>query len=87
MKLEENDHTVSRTGILRLGGRGPIDEFSLGIDGKWHRVARPAAPDQDDALDLGSALLPILVKSYGKQLAGALVGLLLVAWVVRRLRR
>ena len=39
-----NDHTVSRTGIFRLGGRGPIDEFSLGIDGKWHRVARPAAP-------------------------------------------
>ncbi len=45
---------------------------------------RQPAPAQDDALDLGAAVLPILLKSYWKQ--GA-VGLLVLAIVVRLLRR
>ncbi len=50
-------------------------------------AAGRAAPG-DDALDLGSAVLPVLVRSYGPQLlgAGALIALL-VLLVRRRLRR
>ncbi|HSV40478.1 MAG TPA: SRPBCC family protein [Nocardioidaceae bacterium] len=40
--------------------------------------------DQDDALDVGAALLPVLIKSYGKQ---ALAVVLLVAVLLRWLRR
>lgn len=46
---------------------------------------RPQVAD-DDALDLGSALLPVLLKNYGKPLATLVVGVLLLAWIVRRLR-
>lgn len=42
---------------------------------------------EDDALDLGSAVLPVLLKSYGKQVALGVVGLLVVRWLVRRVRR
>ena len=46
----------------------------------------PPAPD-DDTLDLGSALLPILVKSHGKQIAAALLALVGLVVLLRRLRR
>ena len=48
---------------------------------------RPPAPSpepQSDALDLGATLVPILLRTYGKQLAGALVALLLLRWLLRR---
>ncbi|KRF14519.1 SRPBCC family protein [Nocardioides sp. Soil796] len=38
----------------------------------------------DDALDLGATVLPILLKTYGKQLAAALGVLALVVWITRR---
>ena len=41
----------------------------------------------DDALDLGSAVLPVLLRSYGKQVAGALLALVGLALVIRLLRR
>ena len=41
-------------------------------------------PPQDDALDLGAAVVPILLKTYGKQLAGALVALLVLRWLLGR---
>jgi carbon monoxide dehydrogenase subunit G len=44
----------------------------------------PAAPPQDDALDLGAAVLPVLVKGYWKQGLGGLA-VLVVLW--RLLRR
>ncbi len=47
----------------------------------------PAPTAEDDALDLGATVLPVLVKSYGKQLAVgalALVGLLVLLRVLRR---
>ena len=49
------------------------------------RAARPA--EADDALDLGATVLPVLVKSYGKQIAAGFLGLLAVLLVVRRIRR
>ena len=46
---------------------------------------RPAA--QDDSLDLGATVLPVLVKTYWKQAAGVLLALLVLRWVVSRSRR
>ncbi|MDP3891275.1 SRPBCC family protein [Nocardioides sp.] len=53
-------------------------------------AARPAAPraappQRDDSLDLGAAVVPVLLRTYGKQVAG-LALLLLVIWLVRRRR-
>ena len=51
-------------------------------------AATPAgSSSQDEALDLGSTVLPVLARLYWKQLAGAAVGLLVVWGIVRRLRR
>jgi uncharacterized protein len=44
------------------------------------------SPPPDDALDLGATVLPVLVKSYGKQVLAVLLGLLVLRLVVRRLR-
>ena len=44
---------------------------------------RPVAPAQDDALDLGAAVLPVLLKGYWKQGVGALA-ILLILWKVLR---
>jgi hypothetical protein len=65
------------------GGRGGR-EATVAPGGRGGREATVTRPD--DALDLGSALLPVLLKAYGKQLAGGLVALLVLRWVVRRLR-
>jgi carbon monoxide dehydrogenase subunit G len=42
----------------------------------------PAPRPSDDALNLGSAVLPVLVKSYWKQALVALVVVVLVIWLV-----
>lgn len=42
------------------------------------------AVGSDDALDLGATVLPVLLKSYGKQIAGGAVGLLVLRWLLRR---
>ncbi len=47
-------------------------------------VPMPRAHQEDDALDLGAAVLPVLLRSYWKQGAA---GLLVVAVLVRLLRR
>lgn len=44
------------------------------------------AEGEDDALDLGGALLPVLLKSYGAQALGILVALIVVLRFVRRRR-
>ncbi|WP_395690966.1 SRPBCC family protein [Nocardioides sp.] len=46
----------------------------------------PAAPGQDDALDLGAAVLPVLARSYWKQGVGVVAVLALLWWLVRRRR-
>jgi carbon monoxide dehydrogenase subunit G len=42
-------------------------------------------PAQDDALDLGSTVLPVLVKAYGKQVALAVVAVVVVVVIWRAL--
>jgi len=49
--------------------------------------AASAPGSQDDALDLGAAVLPVLLKSYGKQVAVGVLALLGVLVVLRALRR
>jgi carbon monoxide dehydrogenase subunit G len=46
--------------------------------------ARPG--ESAEALDLGATVLPILLKTYWRQLAGAVVVLLVLRWLVRRRR-
>ena len=50
----------------------------------WGAAPRPA---EDDALDLGSAVLPILLKTYGKQIGAVLAVLVGLALLRRRRRR
>ena len=44
---------------------------------------RSAAPGSDDALDLGATVLPVLARTYGRQV-GAAVGLLLLGYLLGR---
>jgi carbon monoxide dehydrogenase subunit G len=46
----------------------------------------PDHAPQSDALDLGATLIPVLLRTYGKQLAAVLVGLVLLRWLLRRRR-
>jgi len=46
----------------------------------------PNQAPQSNALDLGATLVPVLLRTYGKQLAAALVGLVLLRWLLRRRR-
>ena len=49
---------------------------------------RPAPqPDQDDALDLGATVLPVLAKAYWKQALAVVLALLVLRRLVRRSRR
>jgi carbon monoxide dehydrogenase subunit G len=50
--------------------------------------AAPVPPPEgdEDALDLGAALLPVLLKSYWRQAAGVLAALVVLRWLVRRRR-
>jgi uncharacterized protein len=51
-------------------------------------VPRTGGPvTREDAIDLGGTVGPALLRAYGPQLAGAAVVLVLVVWLVRRLRR
>ena len=46
----------------------------------------PGRAAEDDALDLGATVVPILLRSYGRQVAAGLGVLLLVWWLVSRPR-
>lgn len=58
-------------------------EASKPSQNAWGAAPRAA---EDDALDLGSAVLPILVKTYGKQIAAVLAVVVGIA-LLRRCRR
>ena len=71
-----------------VGGADPAgDAGTEGVAAVAEPAATPPPAPDDDALDLGSALMPILVKSYGKQLAAALLALVGLVVLLRRLRR
>ena len=57
-------------------------------DRPWIPTApAPGPAHRDDSLDLGTAVLPVLAKSYWKQAAAGLGVLVLLWWVVSRSRR
>ena len=71
------------------GTPGPGATPIVGAAGGTSAAPRPAggarkAPASDDALDLGATVLPILLKSYWKQIAGAVVVLLILRRLLRR---
>lgn len=45
------------------------------------------APAEDDSLDLGAAVVPVLAKAYWKQAVAAVAGLAVFAGLIKRLRR
>jgi type IV secretory pathway VirB10-like protein len=49
-------------------------------------TAAPKHATEDDALNLGATVLPVLVKSYGKQAAAGLGVLVLLWWLLSRAR-
>lgn len=78
------------SGVEQSGGSGRrvSDDGAAGPSGSAVAgpAPAPAAGAGDDALDLGAAVLPVILKSYGKQIALGVVGLLVVRWLVRRVR-
>jgi carbon monoxide dehydrogenase subunit G len=46
--------------------------------------AAPPRPQQDEAIDLGSTVLPVVARTYWRQAVGALAVVALVVWWVRR---
>jgi len=50
------------------------------------RPATPRHAADDDALDLGAAVLPVLLRSYGKQIAAVVAVVLVLSWLRRRRR-
>ena len=70
------DEAGGGTGAASAPGAGPA---STATSTPWRRAE--AGDEPDDALDLGATVLPILAKTYWKQLAGAV----LVIWLLRRL--
>jgi len=52
------------------------------------RVVSPRpVPEQDDALDLGATVLPVLVRAYWKQAAAGLVVVFVLVAIIRRILR
>jgi uncharacterized protein len=47
-------------------------------------ASAPSSASDDDALDLGATVLPVLARQYGPPAAAVLVLLLLVRWLIRR---
>lgn len=65
-------------------------EHAIGSGGGDQEPAQsqPAPPAaNDDALDLGSAVVPVLLRSYGKQAAIAVLALIVLRLLVRALRK
>ena len=64
---------------MSASGTAPADGPSTGPSGA-------ATPPRTEALDLGATVLPVLLKSYGKQVGLALLLVLLLVRLVRRRR-
>ncbi|MFT4286112.1 SRPBCC family protein [Nocardioides sp.] len=74
---EEAAEELAVSDMMEEGG--PVAAPSTG------RHAAPATPD--DAIDLGTTVLPVLAKGYWKQAAAGVVVLAALVWLLRRLTR
>jgi carbon monoxide dehydrogenase subunit G len=66
---------------------GAAASGAAGATGEESRAREREAGEPAEALDLGATVLPILLKAYWRQLAGALAVLLVLRWLARRRRR
>jgi uncharacterized protein len=64
----------------RLAGASPA------VSRGHHAPASPSV-QRDEAIDLGSTVLPVVLRSYGRQVAGAALALLAILWLASRRRR
>ena len=72
-------------GATGVNGSGPEDRAHNVRDlGAQRTQSAPAAPAEDDALDLGVTVLPVLLKSYWRQALGVIVVLLVLRRLMRR---
>jgi len=76
------DCLQARVGTESAGPAAETSEASEGAEDS--ATAAPASPPAE-ALDLGAALGPVLVRTYWRQAVGALVVLLLLRWLARRI--
>jgi len=68
------------------GSDGPAATEASAPDEDAAGAAAPAPPPvEPEALDLGAALGPVLVRTYWRQAVGVLVALLLLRWLARRI--
>ncbi len=65
----------------------PVGESAPAEQSPAGEPDRQVPPAGSDTLDLGGALLPVLIKSYGKQVLGAVVVVLVLRWLLRCRRR
>jgi carbon monoxide dehydrogenase subunit G len=66
------------------GATSSTDESKAApADAAKHRAAAPIDSEPVAALDVGAAVLPVLLRRYGRHLVGAIVGL----WILRKIFR
>lgn len=70
------------TGDVPPAAPSPLPPHAAPVAAAQPRSAPPLP--KDDALDLGAAVLPILLKSYWKQGVGLLLALAVLIWLVAR---
>lgn len=65
-----------------------VDQRPTGSSASPSSAERSTTPGRtDEALDLGAAVLPVLAKTYARQIVAGLVGVLALIFVIRRARR
>lgn len=65
---------------------GPADPPPQPTAAAAPRHAASPRAATDDAVDLGATVLPVLARTYGKQVLGGLAALFVIGWLLRRLR-
>jgi uncharacterized protein len=71
-------------GTSSLGEAPPPAGAGASAGAASDHARRFPPPAQDDSLDLGATVLPVIVKSYWKQALGALAGLVVLRRIFRR---
>ena len=71
-----SEAALASSGDEAGGAAAGAGATAAGAGGAWRRPETGGEPD--DALDLGATVLPILLKTYWKQLAGAVLVILLL---------
>ncbi|MEQ6900204.1 SRPBCC family protein [Nocardioides sp. YIM 152588] len=87
---EEGGGTDAAEAVEPVEAAGAADAVEAARAGEPGVAAAPPAaapPAADDAIDLGATVVPVLLRTYGKQVAIGLLSFVLAVLLVRRLRR